>query len=70
MPLHAKAAPPKTLFKSPKSSINILSLRDNYLKNKTNNEIFDFYKHSMKKMQNYVNILQIPAIHSKYYTIT
>ena len=58
------------IFKSPKSSINILSLRDNYLKNKTNNEIFDFYKHSMKKMQNYVNILQIPAIHSKYYTIT
>jgi hypothetical protein len=57
-------------FKSPKSRTSILSLRDNFLKNKTNSEMFDFYKHSMKKMQKYVNILQIPAVHSKYYDVT
>jgi len=57
------------IFKSPKSRISIFSLRDDFLRNKTNSGIFDFYKHSMKKMQQYTNVLDMPVVTSKYYTI-
>ena len=57
------------VFKSPKSRISILSLRDDFLRNKTNSEIFDFYKHSMNKMKQYTDILNMPVVFSKYYYV-
>lgn len=58
-------------YKSPKSSTNILSLRDSYLKSKTNSDIFDFYKMGIVKMNQIVNVrTDLKPIKSRFYAIT
>jgi hypothetical protein len=57
------------VFKSPKSRYAIFSLRDNYLKNNKNSEIFNFYKCGIKKMEQYVNVFQLDIVHSRFYEI-
>lgn len=56
----------KIKFKSPKSKTNIMSLRDNYLENKKNSEIYSYYKQGILKIKD----LNVQGISSKFYYIT
>lgn len=57
-------------YKSPKSSTNILSLRDSYLMRKTNSDVFEFYKMGISKMNQSINILSdLKSVRSKFYEI-
>lgn len=57
------------LFKSPKSPNNLLSLRDSFLKEKRNNSVYDFHKHSLEHMSKYIDVCSIPVVITKFYNI-
>jgi hypothetical protein len=57
------------VWKSPKSKIKILSLRDFYMSNKINTDIFNFYLNGAKKINEYYDVWSIPTINSKSYEI-
>lgn len=57
-------------FKSPKSPTNILSLRDNFLKTKTNNSIFDFYNMGLTTLNKKISIKHdLDIVRSRFYPI-
>lgn len=59
------------LFKSPKSKGNFLSLRDQYLKNKTNSDIWTFYKKGLDSVQEKIGGTEnIISIQSKFYELS
>jgi hypothetical protein len=58
----------KIIFKSPKSPTFYLSLRDNYLKEKTNNDINDFHQQGIKLLSQRIADDPKP-IFSKFYSI-
>lgn len=57
------------LFKSKKSPSNLISLRDNFLRQKTDNTIFDFYKEGMKTLLNRIDPNEVKCIRSRFYVI-
>lgn len=57
------------LFKSPKSKTNILSLRDNYLNNKKNSDVYDFYQKGISKIESVIDLEKMIPIQSKFYEI-
>lgn len=57
------------VFKSPKSSSNVLSLRDFYLKDKTNSDVYDFYIQGIRKLSNVVKLKELPVIRSRVYSL-
>ena len=60
----------KIIFKSPKSPTFLLSLRDNYLKQKTNNEIYEIHKKGLDELK-YRTVDEEPAVvYSKFYSVT
>lgn len=57
-------------YKSAKSPTNILSLRDNFLRTKTNNDVFDFYRMGINKLSSGIDVKNdLVAIKSKFYSI-
>lgn len=57
-------------FKSPKSPTNILSLRDNFLKFKQDNSVYEFYKSGIQNIHSKINIHKdLAPIRSRFYTI-
>jgi hypothetical protein len=58
------------IFKSGKSPTNLLSLRDKYLLNNTNSEVFEFWKLGMKNIQRQVDLKDVKPLFSKFYTLT
>jgi hypothetical protein len=58
------------IFKSPKSKNNIFSLRDNYLKNKKNSELYKFYIKGLNRINSEVNLNSMVAIPSRFYDMT
>jgi hypothetical protein len=57
------------LFQSGKSKISVFSLRDQFLKEKQNSEVFNFWIDSIRKMNNYTQVNNLPIIKSKTYKI-
>lgn len=57
------------LFKSPKSKDNILSLRDSYLKEKQNSDIYSFYKLGIQRVERDAGLQNMIAIPSRFYDI-
>jgi len=58
------------IYKSPKSTNIILSLRDSFLgKKNKDDEFIRFYIDSFKKMNKYVSVRDLPIIYSKPYTL-
>ena len=58
------------LFKSPKSKDKLLSLRDNYLKEKTNSEVYSFYSNGLNKISKQIGAGEVYATKSQFYDIT
>lgn len=58
----------KIIFKSPKSNTFYLSLRDNFLKEKTNNNISDFHRKGLEQLKSRIKKEPKP-IFSKFYDI-
>lgn len=56
-------------FKSPKSLTSILSLRDNYLLNKKNSDVYDLYKTGIDFINSNLNLRKLPVIQTKHYSI-
>lgn len=59
----------KLLFKSRKSKTNILSLRDNYLMEKKNSEVYELYDKGIKNLTKRVGLRQLKPIQTKFYEI-
>ena len=59
----------KLLFKSGKSATGLLSLRDMYLINKTNSDVFRFYASGISNMKKHINVKDIRPIYSRFYSI-
>lgn len=57
------------IYKSPKSKDNLLSLRDNYLKQKTNSDVFSLYRSGMEKIAREIGINNITPISSRFYNL-
>ena len=57
------------LFKSPKSKTGLFSLRDMYLKEKTNSDVFRFYRDGVLKMKNAIDIHNLNTLYSRFYSI-
>ena len=58
------------LFKSPKSGAFSLSLRDNFLKEKTNNDIHEMHQKGIWELRYRIGMDEPIPIQSKYYSIT
>jgi hypothetical protein len=61
------------LFKSPKSPTPVFSLRDMYLKDKQNSDIFDVYSSGIREMKRRIGadgVKNVKPILSKFYSIT
>jgi hypothetical protein len=58
------------LFKSPKSKSGILSLRDTFLNEKKNSDIYDFYNIGITKMNERIGQHKLGPIFSKFYDLT
>jgi hypothetical protein len=57
------------IYKSPKSKNNYFSLRDTFLFKKKNSEIYDFFIHSMKTMNEKIKLENVKVVTSKFYPI-
>lgn len=57
------------IYKSPKSKDNILSLRDSYLKEKQNSDVYSLYSRGIDRIENEVGLKNIVAIPSRFYDI-
>ena len=57
------------IFKSPKSPLNIISLRDAFLLKNRNSKVFDFYKSGLMKIRSQININNIEVIYSRPYAV-
>lgn len=57
------------IFKSPKSSMNYLSLRDKFLVNKKDAEIYNLYIQGLANMKRRLGIIDLKLIYSKFYAI-
>jgi hypothetical protein len=60
----------KILFKSPKSPTSILSLRDNFLKSKKNNDVYDLYEKGISVISHRIELKKIVPIYSRFYDLT
>jgi hypothetical protein len=59
------------LFKSPKSPSNILSLRDQYVKNSKDSDLYKFYFSGINNLAKVIDIdNELPPIKSIYYRVT
>lgn len=58
------------IFKSKKSPTNILSLRDKYLIDNTNSEVFKFWKLGLSNIQKHLDLKEVKPIFSKFYALT
>lgn len=56
-------------FKSPKSRINTLSLRDMFLLNHKESSLFDFYKSGIKKISDRIGLNNLSIVYSRPYLI-
>lgn len=57
------------LFKSPKSKDNILSLRDTYLKDKQNSDVYDMYSAGLAHINRTAGLNNMKPIQTKFYPI-
>ena len=57
------------IFKSPKSTNSVLSLRDYYLIDKKNTKVFDYFKSSAKRISQYDKLDSLLPVLSKKYTL-
>jgi hypothetical protein len=57
------------IFKSPKSKTLELSLRDNYLKEKTNNSIYELHQKGLKELHQRVGPEKTQPVNSRFYGI-
>lgn len=60
------------LFKSPKSPLKIISLRDQYLLNNKNSDIYRFYESGLMSLKNKLpwdEVKDMEIVHSKFYSI-
>lgn len=57
------------IFKSPKSPTGVFSLRDMYLLDKKNSDVFSYYKAGMSKMKSMIDLKNITVLYSKFYSI-
>lgn len=57
------------VYKSPKSKTGIISLRDTYLKNKQNSDIYSFYLAGINRLNNKLKTHQLKPITSKFYKL-
>jgi len=57
------------LYKSPKSKDNILSLRDSYLKHKTNSDVFSLYNLGIERISREVGIQGMIPVYSRFYNL-
>lgn len=60
-------------FKSPKSPLKVISLRDMYFLNKKNSDIFKFYESGIELLKSkfeWNEVTNMDIIHSKFYSIT
>lgn len=57
------------LFKSPKSKTNLLSLRDNYLKDNKNSDVYRLYTSGTNYIAETIGISNLAVIESKFYDI-
>jgi hypothetical protein len=57
------------IYKSPKSPSPLLSLRDNYLVNKKDSEIFKFYESGVNRLKTMVTQYDLKPVNSKFYAI-
>ena len=57
------------IYKSPKTTNNILSLRDSFLKKHTDSEIFNFYKYGIRSIMSKIDLMEIRPIKSKSYHV-
>ena len=57
------------LYKSPKSKDNVLSLRDSYLKQKQNSDIFSLYQSGIGKINREVGIASMLPVSSRFYNL-
>jgi len=60
----------KIMFKSPKSSTPLLSLRDTFLKEKTNNDVCDLHKLGISEIDRRVGSEKVLPIYSRFYDLT
>jgi hypothetical protein len=60
----------KILFKSPKSPTNILSLRDNFLKHKQNNDVYSLYEKGISEIKHRLGDERIKPTYSRFYDLT
>ncbi len=56
-------------FISPKSKTTIISLRDNYLYNSQDSDLYKFYISGIKKMQQSIKQEELSVVYSKFYNI-
>ena len=59
----------KLVFKSGKSATGLFSLRDMYLIDKTNSDIFKFYASGISNMKSRIDIHSIKPFYSRFYSI-
>jgi hypothetical protein len=57
------------IYKSPKSKDNILSLRDNYLKEKKNSDVFSLYQNGIERLDREVGVSNMIPIPSRFYNL-
>lgn len=57
------------LYKSPKSKTNLLSLRDNYLKQKQSSDVFSLYQSGIGRINREVGASGMVPIFSRFYSI-
>lgn len=57
------------IYKSPKSKDNLLSLRDNYLKEKRNSDVFSLYTLGIERLDKEVGVSNMIAVPSRFYSI-
>lgn len=57
------------LYKSPKSKNNLLSLRDNYLKQKQNSDVFSLYQLGIGRISREVGESNMVPVFSRFYSI-
>ena len=59
----------KLMFKSGKSKTNLISLRDSYLKDKQNSDVYTLYNKGMCTIHHSIGLNNIKPINSKFYGI-
>lgn len=57
------------IYKSPKSKDNLLSLRDNYLKEKKNSDVFSLYQSGINRLDKEVGVSNMTTIPSRFYNL-